>query len=133
LIGNLDYIPQRSTRDFDFRSTIPLVYGPCDQIEVFVGGRRLRKSSITVYDSELGVDSPLADKNLEAEFSVNGTDSYIRLTEPAAAGTRITVIKRIGSVWYDRGATSASSGATLFDNQSPILEFVTKKSTELPE
>ena len=133
LIGSLGYVPKRSVRSFDYSETIPVSYGPCDQVEVFVGGKRLRKSSITVYDENLGIDSPLGDKELEAEFSVDGITPYIRLTAPAPAGTRITVIKRIGEVWYDRGENSASSGATMFDNQSPVMQFVTQRSTELPE
>jgi hypothetical protein len=133
LIGSLGYIPKRSIRNFDYSETIPASYGPCDQVEVFVGGKRLRKSSITVYDETLGIDSPLGDRELEAEFSVDGNTSYIRLTAPAPAGTRITVIKRIGEVWYDRGENSASSGATMFENQSPVMQFVTQRSTELPE
>lgn len=133
LIGSVGYTPKRATREFEYVVTIPVAYGPCDQVEVFVGGKRLRKSSITVYDETLGVDSPLADIELEAEFSVDGNAPYIRLTAPAEAGTRITVIKRIGEVWYDRGESSASAGATLFENQSPVMQFVTQRSTELPE
>jgi hypothetical protein len=133
LVGELNFLPLRSSRDFEYVSTIPTLYGPCDQIEVFVGGTRLRKSSISMYDEELGVDSPLADTEKEAEFSVDGTRPYVRLTSPVLAGTRITIIRRIGSVWYERGENTASAGITMFDSQSQILKFVSQKSTELPE
>jgi len=133
LIGELNFIPRRSSRTFEYVNTIPEIYGPCDQIEIFVGGTRMRKSSVSVYDETLGVDSPLADIEREAEFSVDGTRPYVRLTNPVPAGTRITIIRRIGSVWYDRGENTASSGTTLFDSQSQILKFVSQKSTELPE
>jgi hypothetical protein len=133
LIGPLDFVPTRSNKDFNYRNSIPNEYGPCDQFEIFVGGARLRKSSLTVYDEQLGVDSPLADKTLEAEFSVDGSEPFARLTNPAAIGTRITIIRRIGYIWYDRGENTASSGQTLRKNQSQILKFISQKSTELPE
>jgi hypothetical protein len=133
LVGIVGFVPKRANRSFNFADTIPVSYGPCDQIEVFVGGKRLLKSSTTIYDESLGVSSPLADKDVEAEFSVDGNSPYIRLTSPAPAGIRITVIRKIGEVWHDRGENTASLGVTLFDNQSPIIQFVTQRYTELPE
>jgi hypothetical protein len=134
LIGMLEYVPARSLRDFSHnRTTIPTRYGLCDEIEVFVGGRRLRKDSLEAYDELLGVDSPLADRVLEAEFSVDNENSYIRVTEPIPAGVRVTVIRRTGSTWYDKGENVASLGKTLWENNSQILRFVTQRSTELPE
>lgn len=133
LIGQLDYVPAASNRTTWTRDTIPATYFPCDQVEVFVGGKRLRKDSVSVYDETLGVASPGADKTLEAEFSVDGITPYIRLTQTVAAGTRITVIRRTGKTWYDSGSTAASSGITLEKNTNPIMTFLSKKSTELPE
>ena len=77
--------------------------------------------------------SPTGDTTLEAEFSVDGVNPYIRLTTAVSAGTRITVLRRIGSTWYDQGATTASTGQTLTKNQSPVLTFITQKASELPE
>ena len=133
LIGPLNYVPQAATRANWTRSTIPVGYEPCDQIEVFAGGKRLRKDPVTVYDQTVNITSPQADVELEAEFSVDGVNDYIRLTSTVPAGTRITVIRRIGKTWYDRGETTASSGVTLLKNTSSIAEFLKQKSTELPE
>ena len=133
LIGPLETIPAKSSRTAWYRSSIPTSNGPCDQIEVFAGGRRLRKDPITVYDEELGSSSPTADKQLEAEFSVDGSSAYIRLTTPIAAGTRISIISRTGRTWYERGENTASSGKTLLSNATPIAEFIAQRTTKLPE
>jgi hypothetical protein len=133
LVGLLDYVPLKSTRANWYRSSIPSTYGPCDQIEVFVGGKRLRKDPLQVYSESRGSASPAADIQLEAEFSVDGSTGYIRLTNPAAAGTRISVIKRTGKLWYARGDTTASSGITLLKNNTAITNFIAEKTTKLPE
>jgi hypothetical protein len=133
LIGPLNYVPEAATRSNWTRVTIPLGYEPCDQIEVFAAGKRLRKDPVTVYNQTVNITSPQADTVLEAEFSVDGVNDYIRLTATVPAGTRITIIRRIGKTWYDRGETTASSGVTLLNNSSSIAEFLKQKSTELPE
>jgi multidrug efflux pump subunit AcrA (membrane-fusion protein) len=69
----------------------------------------------------------------EAEFSVNGVSAYLRLTEPLPAGTRITVVNRVGKTWYDRGLTTATSGVTLLENATPIAKFIAEKTTSIPE
>ena len=133
LIYELGYVPRISNRIWSYRETIPEIYGPCDEIEVFVAGRRLKKDPISTYSEDLGITSPAADITQEAEFSVDGINGLIRLTMPVDAGQRITVIKKTGKVWYDRGTETVTTGTTLVDNISPILQFLSKKSTELPE
>ena len=133
LIGPLDFIPAKSTVGTWTRTTIPEDYGRCDIVEVFVGGARLRKTPLTVYDETLGPVSPGADKEIEAEFAVDGVNPYVRLTTAPEAGTRITVIKRTGNTWYDRGTTTASNGVTLLDNNTAISKFIAAKTTSLPE
>ena len=86
-----------------------------------------------MFDPALGSHSPAADKTLEAEFSVDGSSNYIRLTEPVSAGTRITIVRKIGATWYDRGETTATTGETLLDNNGSIPQFIADKSTRLPE
>jgi len=133
LIGPLGYVPAQSTDANWYAGTIPQGYGRCDTVEVFAAGRRLRKVSLTVFDETLGAVSPDADRQIEAEFSVDGTSQNIRLTETLPAGTRITVIKKVGKTWYDRGETTASTGVTLLENTTPISKFIAAKSTRLPE
>ena len=141
LIGPLDFVPAVGTRSGVWtRKTIPADFGPCDQFEVFVGGKRLRKDPVELHIESHGPVSKATDI-VEAEFSVNGADPYVRLTslidpstgQQVAAGTRITVIKKVGSVWYEKGDTTVSKGVTLLENNTPIANFIAKKSTILPE
>jgi hypothetical protein len=133
LIGPLDFVPAQGTRTEWYKDTIPAEYGPCDTIEVFVGGKRLNKNPISVYDETLGVSSPASDITKEADFSVDGATAYLRLTNPAPAGTRITVIRKQGRIWYERGQVTASKGVTLLSNTTPVADFIANMSTELPE
>ena len=131
-IGPLPFVPVKSKSTWS-SSTIPADYGQNDQVEVFVGGRRLSKVPRTVYDEQLGATSPAADVAVDAEFSVNGVDPYIRLTEAPPAGVRITVVRRTGSVWYDMSIVDGElSGKPLHSNQNYIARFITEKTTKLP-
>lgn len=132
-IGPLDFTPSQGTRTNWYKNTIPSTHSACDQIEVFVGGVRLRKDPIDVYSEELGSHSPTADKKLEAEFSVDGVTPYIRLTTTVPAGTRITIIRRSGKIWYERGNNTASNGVTLLENNTAISNFIAQRTTKLPE
>ena len=133
LVGPLDFIPQQGVRSAWYRSTIPTDFGACDQLEVFAGGTRLRKNPITQYDESLGASSPAADIQIEAEFSVDGINPYVRLTTAVPAGTRITIMRRLGSLWYARGTTTATTGTTLLANRTPVVDFIAQKSSRLPE
>jgi hypothetical protein len=132
LIGPLSFTPVKATVNDWFRDTIPSANGRCDQIEVFVGGRRLRKDAMTVYDQTLGSHSPAGDITIEAEFSVDGATPYIRLTEAAPAGTRVIVIRRIGRTWYTLGNGTVSDGKGLFESDTTIAKFLRNSSTKLP-
>jgi len=133
LIGPLDFVPAKASRRTWYQKTIPVDHGPCDQIEVFAAGKRLRKDPMAVYNETLGASSPSADVQVEAEFSVDGAASYIRLTTPIAAGTRISIIRRTGKVWYERGETTASNGVALTASATPIAIFIANRTTKLPE
>jgi len=146
LLIALDYVPTVDNRTIDIdnewhRDTIPFNinstysrYGQCNEIEVFVGGRRKRKSPISVYDETLGISSPSSDRIIEADFSVNGLTSYLRLTNIIEnAGTRITIIRKSGRLWYERSLETASKGIDLLQNNTPVARFIEQKSTDLPE
>jgi len=132
-IGPLDFVPTKTDLQLWYRESIPASHGPCDMIEVFVGGRRLRKSPVDLYDSSAAADSPAGDKMAEAEFSVDGTTAYVRLTDVVPAGTKIVIVRKIGQIWYDKGQSTASSGVTLLSNINPIAKFIAEGTTELPE
>jgi hypothetical protein len=132
IIGPLDFTPVKGS-EFNYTDSIPEGYGRCDNIEVFVGGRRLQKDSFKMYDATVAAYSPDGDIQYEAEFSVDGINEYIRLTKPVEPGTRITVIRRVGKTWYDRGDTTVSNGASLSDATTAVARFLQNSSTELPE
>jgi hypothetical protein len=132
LIGPLPFIPSQSNRSSWYRSSIPSSNGPCDQLEIFAGGVRLRKDPIDVYDETRGAASPSADITSEAEFSVDGDSPYIRLTNPVAPGTRITMIRRLGNTWYNKNI-STNAGRPMHRNTNTIVDFILQKSTIMPE
>ena len=133
LIGPLNFVPYKTQINNWYRDSIPDEYGQCDIIEVFVGGRRLVKTFRSIYDQTLHATSPEGDKIVEADFSVNGSEPFVRLTDAPAAGERITIIRKQGSVWYDRGENTASAGISLFENENAIATFIADTTTDSPE
>ena len=134
LIGPLDFIPLKGARTGNwYRDTIPSTYGPCDQLEVFAAGRRLKKDPQDVYTEINGAASPEADRTQEAEFSVDGVSQQIRLTTALPAGTRVTVLRRLGQTWHARGSTTAADGVSLIDSLTPVARFIVEKTTDIPE
>jgi hypothetical protein len=132
-VGPLNFTPIKSQRPSWYTDTIPDEYGACDQIELFVAGQRLRKDPTSVYTEELGSFSPVADTIVEADFSVDGFNQYVRLTNPPLENVQISIIRKVGKSWYDRGEFTTSSGVTLLDNNSAIAKFIAEKTTKLPE
>jgi hypothetical protein len=108
-------------------TSIPYEYWEGMDIEVFVGGKRLRKSPIEVYDETLGPDSPSGNKMLEAEFAVNkNVGAYVRLTTPPAPGVKVVIQKRTGKTWV-------TQGVALSDATSDPAKFIRAKGVDLSE
>jgi hypothetical protein len=91
-------------------------------IEVFVGGYRLKKHEYKIYSNQQYPESPLGDVTYSAEFSITGR-SELRLTSVPAMGVKVVVIKKQGKIWNDNGVRLAKS-----DN--PIANFL--KNTRAP-
>ncbi len=88
--------------DSDGTTTVNLNYIPTstDEIEVFVGGRRLKKHSYSEYSIALNYpESPEGDVNYAAEFIVDGETSKVTLRDAPIFGTRVVVAKRLGTSW----------------------------------
>jgi len=118
-------IPNPASATDWYKDTIPEEYWEAQDIEVFVAGRRLRKTPISKYNYD-AQDSPEGDIILEAEYAVNkNIGAYVRLTTPPPEGTTVTIIRKIGTTWSDRGTTIANS-------DSNIAKFLRAKTTELP-
>jgi hypothetical protein len=104
--------------------------GQCDLIEVFVGGKRLRKTVIQVYDPALAQDSynSAGDKWIPAEFSVNGNDTSVKLTNVPTAGELITIIYKQGNLWYH-----PDEKIPMRFSDTDVVRFVTARSVDLPK
>ena len=94
-----------------------------DVIDVFVGGYRLKKNSYSLFKETNGYPySPEGDSNLDAEFTVDGTNTItigddVNLLE----NTKIVVVKKVGKLWNPEG-----TDLTYTDNS--IANFI--KNTE---
>jgi hypothetical protein len=95
-----------------------------DVIEVFVAGRRLRKTSIQQYQADIALDSPQADITLPEEFTVE--NGVLTLSETPDSGLRIVVVRKIGKIW-------TPLGVALKDAQNDIGKFLRAGRSELPE
>jgi hypothetical protein len=107
---------------------IPSSYNQCDDLEVFVAGRRLRKSPYTLWNpnaTATQVHATDGDIQYEAEFSVNGF-SYIRLTSVLDAGQYVVIQKRIGRTW-------SNAGVGLADSNSEPAKFIKSSYALLPD
>jgi len=119
----------------DSGSTKTVAEITADLFEVFVAGRRLRKSAISVYQTDtkdaqgnfvtrfVDQDSPEGDITANAEFTLNG--NTIQLAETPTDGQKIVVIRRIGKTW-------TNLGESLADADNDIANFIRARTTELP-
>jgi len=113
-----------------YRESIPSDYGQNNEMEVFVNGTRMNKTPLTVYDQSLAQDSfnSAGDKQIEADYSVNGIDSAIRFTNAPAPGSTIKILTKKGYTWYNNGET-----VQLAFSESRIAKFITATSVDLPK
>lgn len=104
-----------------------------NEFEVFVEGRRLRKNSIKSYNVNLGMDSPAADVDLPAEFTIAANSSILTLTGvPPAVNTRITVVRKIGKLWNEIDIPLIST-TPLSQTENEIARFLRAKEVSLPQ
>jgi hypothetical protein len=106
--------------------TIDFIPNNVNEFEIFAGGRRLRKNSISSFDVTQDLDSPEGDITLAAEFSVDGVTPVVTLTTTPAINTKITVVRRIGKRWTD-------PGTPLRLQENNIGRFLRNKEVTLPK
>lgn len=105
-----------------------------DDIEVFVGGRRLRKAPSMIWSESMGPDSPSGDILLDAEFVVDGETASVQLADGVIPvdeqgnQLRVTIVvqKKTGNLWTE-------IGQSLSDSQSNPAKFIRAKSINLRE
>ena len=95
-----------------------------NEVEVFVGGVRLRKSSINVFEPTSALDSPEGDTTNAAEFSVD--DNIISIVSIPADETQVMIVKKTGTLWSDQGTQLALT-------ENSIARFLRAGTSELPE
>ena len=103
-----------------------------DQVEVYLGGRKLQKPTVTSnpikkHDVEIAFDSNetnslgvSSDVEQTAEFTIEpvadstGKNYYkLVLRDEPQLGLELKVVQKQGKVWYEQGVNSASTGTTL--------------------
>lgn len=92
-----------------------------DDIEVFVGGFRLKKNAYTLYKDSSHPNSPEGDIVLPPEFEVfndiskspQKTTSIIRFASALNPGLKVVVARRQGKVWNDLGKRLANSNNSI--------------------
>lgn len=94
-----------------------------DDVEVFVGGFRLKKADYVLYSNIDYPYSPEGNLTLPAEFQAVG--SFIRLTTVPPQGIKIIIVRKQGKIWSDPGKRLANSN-------NPIASFVKAARTPFP-
>ena len=110
---------------------------PTEFFEVFVAGKRLRKTPLQSYelnsqnrtdfgttDEKISQDSPEGDVTLPAEFSIRDRTELVLQQEPAV-NTKVIVVRRVGLTWNDTGKTLSSS-------DTDVARFLRSTEVDLP-
>jgi hypothetical protein len=98
-----------------------------DQVEVFYGGRKLRKTELVVHDKTVSYDTSTQSlTTLAPEFSINTSTQQLTLNidEEVSTATRITVVQRKGAIW---------TTASLLTSEVQQAVFLRVRSAELPD
>ena len=131
-----DKIIEQEELGDDTTNTWPLNFKAfnVNEFEVFVAGRRLRKTEFVKFDPTLDLDSPEGDVTLPAEFTLNNevdennkiVQSNIQFTETPGSNVRILIIKRTLELW-------SPPGIALADADNEISAFMQQGTIDLPE
>jgi hypothetical protein len=97
-----------------------------NEFEIFVGGKRLRKNAIQVFDATIDQDSPEADVTSPAEFSVDGRTPFVTLLNKPGDGVKIQIVRRTGTLW-------SNTGESLNDAETLVARFFKAEKVELPK
>jgi hypothetical protein len=103
-----------------------------DKWMFFVGNIRLKKHPFKIHNVSVHPESTEGDVQFDADFSVNGTTTELRLTNLLDAGVKVTVVKKTGRLWtgitynpvpmnIDTGLTDIDTGDTTFDERDATI------------
>jgi hypothetical protein len=90
----------------------------------FIGNIRLKKLPYTVFNINKGAKSPEGDVRFDADFSVNGTSSQIRLTNSLDVAVKVSVYLRTGTAWDGK---QPNGNLNILEDNSAIAEFIKAK------
>ena len=113
-----------ATVDLNFTPT----YG-VNEIEIKVGGKRLRKSSISMYNKSNDQDSTEGDETINPEFTISG--NTVTFSTIPLDGERIEVYRKTGQIWNE--IVSNSSTKSLGSSNNDISKFLLKATIQLPK
>jgi hypothetical protein len=114
------FIADGLTTDFEPGFDISSV----NEIEVFVAGTRLRKSTLNVFNPVNAQDSPEGDTTYAAEFNVD--NNIVSLVNTPADETQVMIVKKTGQLWSPLGEQLALT-------ENSIARFLRAGTSELPE
>ena len=97
-----------------------------NELEVFVGGKRMRKNIINEFLPVHELDSPEGDLESFAEVVFDISTQQIELKYAPAEGTQVTIIKKQGKIWND-------AAKPLGESENSIARFLRAGTSELPE
>jgi hypothetical protein len=111
-----------------------------NEFEVFVAGRRLRKSSLESYQFQevdengnlitglIDQDSPNGDITVDPEFTltIEGDTAIVNLAETPIANTRVLIVRKVGKMWQ-------KEGEQLRYTSNSVAEFIRGATTDLPK
>jgi len=94
-----------------------------NEFDVFVAGKRMRKTTLESYQVDNAMDSPEGDITLPAEFTV--TNNILSLTTAPIENTTVVVVRKKGRTWSD-------PNKTLADSETDIAKFLRSTPVDLP-
>jgi len=97
-----------------------------NELDVFVAGKRLRKTTLQQFDPQTALDSPEGDIKLPREFEFDAETNSITVAEIPLNKTKITVIRKTGQTW-------TNTGETLGEAENSIARFLRAGTSALPE
>ena len=122
-----------------------------DQVEVYLGGRKLQKPTVStnpikIHDIEIAFDSDEVDSDnvssdvlQQPEFTIEpvadstGKNYYkLVLRDEPQDGIELKVVQKQGRVWYEQSVNTASNGATLQRAETAQAKFLLERTSGLP-
>ena len=123
--------------DASLTQSVP--YEDTNQVAEFMGdGSTVVYNLGTVEDSTpitIGSKNQVVVKiggTVTTDFTVDGSNN-ITFNSAPASGVRVRIIKKIGTVWYDQGTSTASNGLGLQAATGVEVAFLQQSEAELPE